>query len=727
MQSEIRNRAFHVLSRRAAILLAGVLPAAALPAWAGSKDDPYAASATAVRLDEELEGQDAWEQARLIAVQDANRYKTLDSFARESLYAMCGQEHLPGLSPLASLFELIFNNDAYADSPIVRLKDKGVRMNLLAHLPVESRDRFMNTGMITPHELAARPVQQLISELEPKAIMITAMRRVRNAEAVVRFIDQMIRIVPSPTETDALWFTPGALQALLPDDLLRQGGTTRQEVFRRFGAAEGLSSEQALTILAPWASLRDAWLRGDASAVQSSLQKLTQELPAIAPPSGYPSELQRSAEARYYAFGKFTWGWLIYFFGGVVGLFALVTRWRTPWVISLVLLLAAMGVHAYGLSLRWFIVGRIPVANMFEAVVASAWMGIALALIFELIYRTRICLFAAHVTGFMALVLGQFVIPGGGTITSIMGILDDVMLRIHTVLIIASYAIIFLAAVIAVLYLFGYYYVKHPARSAEVGLTFGFGGVVMYLAALLWVYQASTLPGPTYITNPNASWVFGGVAGLALVVLALARFWPADLRAALGASSTALLIMGTSLALAPHGFSIGLAVTMLSVGFAWALGTLGGRFMQKLVGSEPQPALALAGGGTTPVKSIYDRPVMAGGAPGDEGRRDKLPAWLHHFDWAHLIMLNMAFIMLFVGLILGAIWADYSWGRPWGWDPKETFALNTWLIYAILIHVRFITQNRGLWTAWLSVAGCLMMAFNWCFVNFFLVGLHSYA
>ena len=47
--------------------------------------------------------------------------------------------------------------------------------------------------------------------------------------------------------------------------------------------------------------------------------------------------------------------------------------------------------------------------------------------------------------------------------------------------------------------------------------------------------------------------------------------------------------------------------------------------------------------------------------------------------------------------------------------------------FAILIHVRFVVRNKGLWTAWLSIAGCLMMAFNWCFVNFYIVGLHSYA
>jgi ABC-type transport system involved in cytochrome c biogenesis permease subunit len=73
------------------------------------------------------------------------------------------------------------------------------------------------------------------------------------------------------------------------------------------------------------------------------------------------------------------------------------------------------------------------------------------------------------------------------------------------------------------------------------------------------------------------------------------------------------------------------------------------------------------------------------------------------------------------------VWADFSWGRPWGWDPKETFALNTWLIYAVLLHVRYVVRNKGLWTAWLSIAGCAMMLFNWFVVNYYIVGLHSYA
>jgi len=102
-------------------------------------------------------------------------------------------------------------------------------------------------------------------------------------------------------------------------------------------------------------------------------------------------------------------------------------------------------------------------------------------------------------------------------------------------------------------------------------------------------------------------------------------------------------------------------------------------------------------------------------------------ALLEALDQSHMILLQMATIALFVGLVLGAIWADYSWGRPWGWDPKEVFALVTWLFYAILIHVRFLVRRRALWTAVLSCAGFAAMQFNWWVVNFYIVGLHSYA
>ena len=102
-------------------------------------------------------------------------------------------------------------------------------------------------------------------------------------------------------------------------------------------------------------------------------------------------------------------------------------------------------------------------------------------------------------------------------------------------------------------------------------------------------------------------------------------------------------------------------------------------------------------------------------------------SFLATLDQCNLVVLQLAFWVLGAGIILGAIWADQSWGRPWGWDPKETFALVTWIVYLITVHVRVVTTEKAWWTALLGCLGFFVMLFNWIGVNFLLVGLHSYA
>lgn len=101
--------------------------------------------------------------------------------------------------------------------------------------------------------------------------------------------------------------------------------------------------------------------------------------------------------------------------------------------------------------------------------------------------------------------------------------------------------------------------------------------------------------------------------------------------------------------------------------------------------------------------------------------------YLNDLDRSQMIVLQLAFWLLGVGILLGAYWADHAWGRFWGWDPKETWALVTWMIYLIVIHVRFSAKRRGLVTAWLSVLGFIVMLWTYWGVNILLPGLHSYA
>lgn len=77
-------------------------------------------------------------------------------------------------------------------------------------------------------------------------------------------------------------------------------------------------------------------------------------------------------------------------------------------------------------------------------------------------------------------------------------------------------------------------------------------------------------------------------------------------------------------------------------------------------------------------------------------------------------------------LIFGAIWASYAWGRFWGWDPKEVWALITWLTYTGFLHFRLFRKKSGSVAAWLSIGGFVFTLFTFFGVNFLLSGLHSY-
>jgi cytochrome c-type biogenesis protein CcsB len=77
-------------------------------------------------------------------------------------------------------------------------------------------------------------------------------------------------------------------------------------------------------------------------------------------------------------------------------------------------------------------------------------------------------------------------------------------------------------------------------------------------------------------------------------------------------------------------------------------------------------------------------------------------------------------------LIFGAVWAKYAWGSYWSWDPKETWALITWLVYALYLHARIQRGWKGRGAAVLSIIGFLATMFTLFGVNYLLSGLHSY-
>jgi len=112
----------------------------------------------------------------------------------------------------------------------------------------------------------------------------------------------------------------------------------------------------------------------------------------------------------------------------------------------------------------------------------------------------------------------------------------------------------------------------------------------------------------------------------------------------------------------------------------------------------------------------------------NEKNKKKIDLNLKELTIINELAITVGLIMLTIGNFLGGQWANESWGRYWGWDPKETWALISIMVYAFVLHMRLIPGLRGKWIfnlmAIVSFASIMMTYFG---VNFYLSGLHSYA
>jgi cytochrome c-type biogenesis protein CcsB len=112
----------------------------------------------------------------------------------------------------------------------------------------------------------------------------------------------------------------------------------------------------------------------------------------------------------------------------------------------------------------------------------------------------------------------------------------------------------------------------------------------------------------------------------------------------------------------------------------------------------------------------------------NEKNKAKMDLNIQEITYINELALTVGLIMLTIGNFLGGQWANESWGRYWGWDPKETWALISIMVYAFVIHARFVPSLRGKWIFNLmSMFAFVSILFTYYGVNFHLVGLHSYA
>ncbi|MCA9297673.1 MAG: cytochrome c biogenesis protein CcsA, partial [Phycisphaerales bacterium] len=242
---------------------------------------------------------------------------------------------------------------------------------------------------------------------------------------------------------------------------------------------------------------------------------------------------------------------------------------------------------------------------------------------------------------------------------------------------------------------------------AALGLhAFGFGARCIIAERFAIQNQYESMTGVSLFAVLLASvlmlvrrqWLFGAAAaavGFMILITATQTGIPGS------SIEREAAILNTSVLLKYHVTTVLVSYGLIALGFVISLFYLLAHFLQR---NAPQ-----------------DVDAIASAALGTGTRT------LRDLDRAQMTVLQLAFWTLGVGILLGAWWADHSWGRWWAFDPKETWALATWIIYLIVIHVRFGAKNRGLTTAWLSIVGFVVMLWTYFGVNLLLPGLHAYA
>lgn len=608
-----------------------------------------------------------------VAVHAEGRLRSFESHTKYFMKLISGPKHVHDQPAAFTYLDLAFRPQRYADAELIYVKNKLVRERLLEKLeghPDLTKDRekrMRDSGLFSPTLLNDPAVTAELQRMGRDTIRTEkAVSLIESAMAVSspRFLRGMLRVIPPPSgELGDAWLTldEAAGRMPMPEDGTHTGLASMQ-------AIPGLDASLQDQMVENWNALQGAWRAENAKGVNESVAALAALFPEVAPEI-YPSGGRLEWESWYFRSKSMTWVWLVYLLATMPLLMSVIYKWNRARTIGLVLFAIAFGLQTASLALRWYISGRWPNSNMFEAVTTTAWFGGVSAIVLEWVvrktaFRNLFALGSAVIS--MVALMAAYFLPTqlDPTIGNKMAALNDVWLYIHTNVIIWSYGVIGLACIPALLML------RH--RWCQ-----------------LW--DEGNVPKFRLVLLPIALGVLNYTAYALFMNAMDAPAWKLSSNSLLG---TAGAFWGSLMIVILEGMA---ARDRRVAGITVERGASGG-------------ASALILGGS-------------GGA----GFMDDKPNATHVYDGATMVLVELSFIMLWAGLVMGAIWADHSWGRPWGWDPKETFALNTFLIFLVLVHVRLKVKDKAFWTAVLAVIGFEVMMFNWIVVNFVISGLHSYA
>ncbi len=367
-----------------------------------------------------------------------------------------------------------------------------------------------------------------------------------------------------------------------------------------------------------------------------------------------------------------------------------------------------LAVQTTALILRWVEsyqkgIGRVPLSNLYESLVFFTWATVLIYLVIEYRYKTRA--FGAFVMPVAFLALAFINVAGvSSEITPLVPALKSNWLFYHVLISFLGYAAFAVAFAVSMIYLL----MDIDNRGSSANLFYG-GGAIVVLAPIGYYMAAA---GDKVKTT---FWL-----GLGVLILA----WFIYLIVA-GARNKSHVYLFWSLCIT---LAVGLLIAM-GIDFVYLVGlnhlAAGESFKKHMFESTfLNPSLPVVIISWAAVFALFWF-IWSQGFKLKGLLAQYLPS-LDQLDDVTYRMIAIGFPLLTGGIITGAVWANSAWGSYWGWDPKETWSLITWFIYAIYLHARYVRGWKGSQMAVISSVGFLAVIFTYLGVNLVLSGLHSY-
>jgi ABC-type transport system involved in cytochrome c biogenesis permease subunit len=380
-------------------------------------------------------------------------------------------------------------------------------------------------------------------------------------------------------------------------------------------------------------------------------------------------------------------------------------------------------VHTTAIAVRWMAAGHAPFSNIYEMVLMFSWGVVA----FQLLAEWRLGLkYLGAVTlpiAALALILMQ-VLPG--EIRPLVPALQSTWLQIHVTLAVLSYSGFTLSFAAGVLY-----FVKDGSSTRTflnwtTGLVAGTYGIVV----LTLMDRGFNLLLPAW--EPTAGEKIMMEPGKALLVALPGLGWPFLIVGLLALGALALSLLDTFSGRASEAghwarrvFAASIVAQVVAL-VLLAVKIESGPYFVPQFGQSFSVAFAsspfLLGGLMTALFISLAWQVL-------RWKHESIVEFLPHRDALDTVIYKtvaISFPLLTLMIITGAYWANRTWGSYWSWDPKEDWALITWLTYAAYLHMRLTRGWRGRRAAAMAIIGFAVVLFTFFGVTYLLPGLHAY-